>query len=183
MGDGGGIYTGGDGTDFSIANTLLAGNLLGSSTPTPQQCASPITSFGYNLSETDDSAAGCNGFDATGDITGNPMLGSLSTAGPTPAFPLLAGSPAINAGNPTAPGSSGFPICPSADQLGSPRGGSNGICDIGAFEVQVPAGPPAPGPVASAFNLKAAVKKCKKKFPKGPKRKKCIKRAKRRAGL
>ena len=31
------------------------------------------------------------------------------------------------------------------------------------------------------FNLKAAIKKCKKKFPKGPKRKKCIKRAKKRA--
>jgi hypothetical protein len=36
---------------------------------------------------------------------------------------------------------------------------------------------------ATAFNLKAAIKKCKKKFPKGPKRKKCIKKAKRRAGL
>jgi hypothetical protein len=36
--------------------------------------------------------------------------------------------------------------------------------------------PPAPG-----FNLKAALKKCKKKFPKGKKRTKCIKKAKKRA--
>jgi hypothetical protein len=33
------------------------------------------------------------------------------------------------------------------------------------------------------FDLKAAIKRCKKKFPKGPKRKKCIKKAKARAGL
>jgi hypothetical protein len=56
-------------------------------------------------------------------------------------------------------------------------------------------GPPSPRvnsvtpteqPCASAttavpFNLKAAIKKCKKKFPKGLKRKKCIKKAKRKA--
>jgi hypothetical protein len=33
------------------------------------------------------------------------------------------------------------------------------------------------------FDLKAAIKRCKKKFPKGPKRKKCIKKAKARAGV
>jgi hypothetical protein len=39
-------------------------------------------------------------------------------------------------------------------------------------------------PVAQApsFDLQAAIKRCKKKFPKGPKRKRCIKRAKARAG-
>jgi hypothetical protein len=35
---------------------------------------------------------------------------------------------------------------------------------------------------ASTFNLKAAIKKCKKKFPKGQKRKRCIKKAKALAG-
>jgi hypothetical protein len=34
--------------------------------------------------------------------------------------------------------------------------------------------------VAVPARLKAAIKKCKKKFPKGPKRKKCIKKAKKR---
>jgi hypothetical protein len=35
---------------------------------------------------------------------------------------------------------------------------------------------------ATGVSLKAAIKKCKKKFPKGPKRRKCIKKAKARAG-
>ena len=41
--------------------------------------------------------------------------------------------------------------------------------------------PPTPTPTPT-FNLQAAIKKCKKNFPKGPKRKKCIKKAKARAG-
>jgi ELWxxDGT repeat protein len=50
----------------------------------------------------------------------------------------------------------------------------------------IPAAPPAgggPAPVTTAptFNLKAQIKKCKKKFAKGPKRQKCIKKAKKKA--
>jgi Bacterial Ig-like domain (group 3) len=41
--------------------------------------------------------------------------------------------------------------------------------------------PPGTVPVTPRSNAGAAIKKCKKKFPKGPKRKKCIKRAKKRA--
>jgi hypothetical protein len=41
--------------------------------------------------------------------------------------------------------------------------------------------PPGTVPVTPRSNSGAAIKKCKKKFPKGPKRKKCIKRAKKRA--
>jgi Bacterial Ig-like domain (group 3) len=56
---------------------------------------------------------------------------------------------------------------------------SQGSTTVG---VQAPAGPGTiPGLTSPGFNLKAAIKKCKKKFPKGPKRKKCIKRAKKRA--
>jgi len=40
--------------------------------------------------------------------------------------------------------------------------------------------PIAPGPTGTTFDLKAAIKKCKKKLPKGKKRSKCIKRAKKR---
>jgi hypothetical protein len=71
--------------------------------------------------------------------------------------------------------------------------GANGA-DMGAFELQAgsptgacpnnaPPGPPAPAAPAPppTFNLKAAIKKCKKKFRKGPKRAKCIKKAKRKA--
>jgi ELWxxDGT repeat protein len=42
---------------------------------------------------------------------------------------------------------------------------------------------PAPTTVAPTFNLKAAIAHCKKKFPKGPKRKKCIRKAKAKAAL
>jgi hypothetical protein len=54
--------------------------------------------------------------------------------------------------------------------------------------VNVQAAPASPGPTPSTpapgptFDLKAALKKCKKKFPAGPRRKKCIKKAKLRAG-
>jgi Right handed beta helix region len=94
----------------------------------------------------------------------------------------------------------------TTDQRGLPRpadlpgrtnstaAGANGA-DMGAFELQVgsatgvclnnaPPGPPpaAPTPTPTAtFNLNAAIKKCKKKFRKGPKRAKCIKKAKHRA--
>jgi hypothetical protein len=47
-------------------------------------------------------------------------------------------------------------------------------------------GTPTPTPTAApapGFDLKAAIRKCKKKFPKGPKRKRCIKKAKRKAGV
>lgn len=50
---------------------------------------------------------------------------------------------------------------------------------------QSPVSPPPILPTATpppaVFNLKAAIRKCKKKFPPGPKRTKCIKRAKARA--
>jgi len=65
--------------------------------------------------------------------------------------------------------------------------------DIGSVELTLEEGPqpppPPPGtsiPGTSApgptFNLQAAIKRCKKKFPKGPKRARCIKKAKRRVG-
>jgi hypothetical protein len=51
-----------------------------------------------------------------------------------------------------------------------------------ALAVIAPAGPaPIAGFPPSSFDLAAAIKRCKKKFPKGPKRKKCIRRAKQRA--
>jgi hypothetical protein len=68
--------------------------------------------------------------------------------------------------------------------------------DIGSVELSLAEGPqappppaptPAPTPAAPAplptFNLKAPIRRCKKKFPKGPKRKRCIRRAMRRAGV
>jgi hypothetical protein len=57
--------------------------------------------------------------------TGDPMLGATNpNGGPTSSEALLAGSPAIDAGNNT--------ICPTVDQRFFVR--SDGKCDIGAYE-------------------------------------------------
>lgn len=53
--------------------------------------------------------------------------------GLTPTHALLAGSPAINKGNPAAPGTK-EPLCILKDQREKPRG--NTRCDMGAFEAQ-----------------------------------------------
>jgi hypothetical protein len=50
-----------------------------------------------------------------------------------------------------------------------------------AIAVAPPPQPVTPVSTGASFDLKAAIKKCKKKFPKGKQRKKCIKRAKKRA--
>ncbi len=289
-GSGGGTYNAGaDAAAFTVANTLYAGNKIGTTSPVNNQCGGAHTSSGYNLRETAD--AGCIGFTGTGEIApAIPMLGTLGdNGGPTPTIALLTGSPAINAGNPATPADNAFPACPAADQRGVLRTGGGNRCDIGAFEKRTPTttsvacapssltlgagtsactatvtdaaalasptgnvsfttsgdgsfsnaglcalsmvsgasascsvdytpsavgtgshlitvsyegttdvapsqgttqisvvAPPVPittRTTGTTFNLKAAIRKCKKKFPKGPKRKKCIRRAKRRAGL
>jgi hypothetical protein len=188
--NGGGTYNGADAVTFSVANTLYAGNQSGGTTPGANQCGGDHTSFGYNLRETSDT--GCDGFTSTGDFVDADatMLGALgSNGGPTPTIALVGGNPAIDAGNPATPGGA-FPACPGTDQRGFLRGGAAGRCDIGAFELNATppgggggGGPQPPATVATPFNLKASIKKCKKKFPKGKKRKKCIKRAKKRARI
>jgi hypothetical protein len=76
----------------------------------------------------------------------------------------------------------GSPNCPGADQRGIARP-QGPTCDIGAFELEMAAAagqPPAlPATTQPTGQRSAALKKCKKKFPKGPKRKKCIRKAKR----
>ena len=111
----GGIFNNGTAT---LTNTIVANNTGGNCAGT-----TAITSNGNNL----DSANTC-GFAAAGDITGqDPLLGTLAdNGGPTQTRELLAGSPAIDAGNNAA--------CPPTDQRGVVRP-SNGTCDIGAFEV------------------------------------------------
>jgi CSLREA domain-containing protein len=181
IGDGGGIHRNASAGALTIANTILAGNQIGAGGGSNLQCSGTLTSQGHNLRSTTDT--GCTGFTATGDIVDpNPLLGGLGmNGGPTPTIPLLAGSPAINAGDPS-PLDGLPPACPSSDQRGFPRGGAAGICDIGAFEVQPPTPPGGDGGgggAAGPTGLRAkAIKRCKKKFRRKPaKRKKCLKRA------
>jgi CSLREA domain-containing protein len=82
-----------------------------------------------------------------GNVIGsNPNLGALaSNGGSTQTFALVAGSPAIDAGNDSN--------CPSGDQRGATR--PQGLhCDIGAYESSFSAPTPA-GHTISSFSLNA----------------------------
>ena len=103
-------------TNTIISSSSSGGDCFGTGT---------FTSLGHNL----DSDGTC-GLGATGDISNTgPLIGLLQdNFGPTFTHALLAGSPAIDAGDSAA--------CPATDQRGyvRPRGAA---CDIGAFELQV----------------------------------------------
>ena len=123
---GGAIYNGG-GT-VTIQDTILNGGVLGENL---YNSSGSVSSLGYNLSN--DNGSGF--LTATGDqINTDPMLGPLQdNGGPTFTHELLAGSPAIDAGDPS------FTPPPNYDQRGSGfQRVFNGRVDIGAFEVQPP---------------------------------------------
>ena len=116
--NGGGIFFW-SGT-MSVGNTIVANSLGGGNCSGVQ----PISSLGNNLS----SDGTCN-FSASGDLLNtNPLLGPLAdNGGPTQTLALLAGSPAIDAGN--------SETCAATDQRGVTRPQGD-ACDIGAFEFQ-----------------------------------------------
>jgi hypothetical protein len=100
-----------------LVNTLLARNQA----PDGSDCDGSITSLGNNLIGDPSS---CTITLQPTDLTGNPGLGALTDNG-RPGnghFPLLRGSPAIDAGNAA--------FCSPTDQLGRRRVGP---CDIGAI--------------------------------------------------
>jgi CSLREA domain-containing protein len=118
----------------TIANSIVAGNRdVGGKAP---DCVGKLLSAGYNLIQSPD---GCKVRGTlTGVITGkDPKLGPLAkNGGPTQTMALLAGSPAIDAGNPAKPGG-GSGACEVTDQRGQPRGVNGAgqtVCDLGAFE-------------------------------------------------
>lgn len=117
-GDASGVTTGLHNTgDAELRNTILAShNFCGA-----------MTSQGHNLVQ-----SGCT-LTGPGDITNvPPLLGPLAdNGGPTDTQALLAGSPAIDAGDDAG--------CPAEDQRGRPRpadgdGDGAAACDIGAYE-------------------------------------------------
>jgi hypothetical protein len=122
---GGGLYIS-SGT-VNARNTIIAGNHDTGSDARHPDCSGVLTSQGHNLIE---SVTGCtiNGT-LTGLITGTaPLLGNLqNNGGNTSTQALLAGSPAIDAGNDAA--------CPPTDQRGISRP-QGAHCDIGAYEAQ-----------------------------------------------
>jgi CSLREA domain-containing protein len=140
VGDGGGIRA--DSGTVTIQNTLLGGNTDKSTGADPNHpdCSGSVASGGYNLIQ---STTGCTiAGSATGNITGkNPQLmGLADNGGPTPTRALRKGSPAVDAGNPAAPGSSPT-ACETTDQRGVKRP-QGPRCDIGSFEREQPGGGP-----------------------------------------
>jgi hypothetical protein len=116
---GGGIHT--TRGQVVVLNTILARNTAAQRDP---DCAGLVISLGTNLIG---DPTGCTITLLPTDLTGDPGLGDFTDDG-TPGnghFPLLPGSPAIDAGKDA--------FCPPTDQLGEPRVGP---CDIGAIEFQ-----------------------------------------------
>lgn len=138
-GDGGGITVGFFNNSLSMTHTISAGNQVGTGAANPDcyTLGDPVVSGGFNMVEDLGNCTGFIGSDPNGE---NPNLGPLgSNGGSTPTQPLLAGSPAIDAGNPAGcEDQNGDPL--TQDQRASLRpvdGLSNGgtaICDIGATE-------------------------------------------------
>jgi hypothetical protein len=126
-GTGGGTYNYYNGS-VSLQNSIVANNSSGGN------CSGPITSNGYNLSSDNT----CN-FHGSGDRNNiNPLLGTLGYyGGPAQTIPLLSGTPAIDAGNPSGcKDASGHLL--TTDQRGQPRPDKedSGGCDMGAYESQ-----------------------------------------------
>ncbi|MBL8093462.1 MAG: right-handed parallel beta-helix repeat-containing protein, partial [Anaerolineales bacterium] len=130
-GSGGGLST--VGGTFSLLNSILADNANWVSINT-QDCYGSYVSGGYSLIE---DAVGCT---ITGDLattlTGvSANLDALAgNGGGLPTHRLLAGSPAINGGNP-AGCLDELSLVLLVDQRNALR---NGVCDMGAFEFNSP---------------------------------------------
>ena len=155
-GDGGGLF------NFigavNIQNTIIAANYDYSPTTQRADCSSlsVINSLGYNLMT--QNLASCP---VGGDTTGNlidvePNLGPLQdNGGSTFTHALLAGSPALDAGNPAGCADQNGALL-NNDQVGLPRtldGNADGSarCDIGAYELSLTPITPVPfTPVPSA---------------------------------
>jgi len=138
---GGGISTSEYGT-VTLQNSILAGNRA---IYWDQDCEGAIASAGYNL--IGNKSDFCRFTPTTGDLVGTstnpilPRLGPLQdNGGSTFTQALMEGSPAIDAGNPAAPGS-GSNACLGTDQRGVTRPVGT-RCDIGAYEGSVPWEPP-----------------------------------------
>jgi hypothetical protein len=121
------------GNETTLGNTIIAGNSAppGFSPDLVVFGSAPIHSNGYNLIG---NAGGASGFTAT-DLVGtganpiDPQLGQLQyNGGPTQTMALLAGSPALDAGDPAQLG--------AADQRGVIRAGG---VNIGAYQASASA--------------------------------------------
>lgn len=199
--NGGGVLATYGSPDPALTNAIVADNSAGGTgsdlfSPPPAD----VFQAAFTLIE-DTEGATVNATVTGSNILGvNPQLEPLADNGTlngTETHALSVTSPVIDCGSSGSVTTDQRGLSRPADLPGrtnSTAASANGA-DMGAFELQAgsptgtcpnnappgPPGPPAPASPAPPFNLKAAIKKCKKKFRKGPKRAKCIKKAKRKA--
>jgi IPT/TIG domain len=119
---------------IKLKNTILAGNFDLFGAP---DCEGVATSQGHNLIG---NGSNCLFTSANGDQVGtfdnpiDPQLGPLgNNGGATSTHAPLPGSPAVDKGSPSVPGTGGN-ACESTDQIGTSRP-QGAACDIGAVEV------------------------------------------------
>jgi CSLREA domain-containing protein len=135
-GNGGGVYNN-TGATFSFQNTILAGNwesvnVVGTLVHLVGECTGSLTSNGNNLM-TSYNATRCT-VNGSAPILATTNFGPLqNNGGPTQTHALLAGSAAINAGNPTGCRDQ-FGALMTTDQRGFPRPSNGTACDIGSYE-------------------------------------------------
>lgn len=111
----------------TVQNSIISGNTANTASDCFSYPYDILTSAGYNLIG---SNSHCTFTSAPGDLPNiDPKLGPLE--GSPGYHPILPGSPAINAGNPS--GCTGSTGLLTTDQRGFPRFGR---CDIGAYEMQ-----------------------------------------------
>lgn len=106
-----------------MRNTIIANNDGDNPWDIQENCTVELTNSGNNIQFPQKTTGKWNDYECiAGQTAVNPQLGTLGDfGGQTPTVPLLAGSPAIDAGS----------SCPATDQRGFPR---SGVCDIGAYE-------------------------------------------------
>ncbi len=126
---GGGINNAGT---LTLQNSIVAGN-TGNNSTIPDLNGTITTDSGNNLLGTLVNNSTTDPTPGPGDVFSNaPLLAALGNyGGPTQTLALLAGSPAIAAGNAAAAN------LPATDQRGLPRHRGQQL-DIGAFQTQAP---------------------------------------------
>ena len=149
-------------TATGAQGVLLEGSILTAAAPAIScDGALPVVVSGPSILH--GGASGCAVAGST-PSTADPLLGAPMPWGPVTVLPLLAGSPALNAGGASCPASSveGGP----ADERGVPRPLGSG-CDLGAFESAAdaavslafkPAAPAAGSPLTLSATVTAAGK-------------------------
>lgn len=147
---GGGLYIS-SGATLLARNTLIANNLDNSATTQHPNCSGTLNSLGYNLIE-DTTGCTITGF-SDGNVLGvDPALGPLqNNGGRTFTHALLAGSLAVNGGDPAGCRDYDNALL-TTDQRVFAR---NGVCDIGAFEYNSP-GPATPTATPTATHTPTA---------------------------